>query len=376
MGAGKKAGIIFLSAVLIAVICFAYYVWRLNQWRGRYERGVALYEGKRYGEASVLLLSVCEDRPATERGRDAMFRYCRCLESLGKGDDAAERWQGIVADADAKKFHAAARMALARAAFSQGRFTEANKHLVKVIKDKPDSPIAGDAYFLLAGILEEKGDLPGAMLAAQKVIDDYPGSSEVGSAQKKLGALYIKLLFSRKIMPGTKEYVVQPGDSLDAIARRFNTTVELLKKMNARTIKGDSIRPNDRLKVCTEQYSILIDKSANTLTLKAGERVVKIYSVGTGKEGTTPVGNFMITNKIHEPEWFKPGEGVIPYGNPENLLGTRWMGIDSPGYGIHGTWEPETIGKQLSAGCVRLLNRDVEDLYTIVPAGTKVTIIE
>jgi len=80
--------------------------------------------------------------------------------------------------------------------------------------------------------------------------------------------------------------------------------------------------------------------------------------------------------KPEKPEWFRPGGGVIPYGDPGNLLGTRWMAIDSPGYGIHGTWEPETIGKQLSAGCIRMLNRDVEELYTIVPVGTPVKIVE
>ena len=77
-----------------------------------------------------------------------------------------------------------------------------------------------------------------------------------------------------------------------------------------------------------------------------------------------------------EPEW----KG-IPYGDPKNILGTRWMGITDAQktlkeYGIHGTWQPETVGAYVSKGCIRLLNDDVEELYKIVMIGTPVTIIE
>ncbi|MBM3248214.1 MAG: L,D-transpeptidase, partial [Candidatus Omnitrophica bacterium] len=57
-------------------------------------------------------------------------------------------------------------------------------------------------------------------------------------------------------------------------------------------------------------------------------------------------------------------------------LGTRWMGFDIPEYGIHGTTEPESIGKQATKGCVRMINKDVEELYSILPVGTEVTIID
>jgi len=74
---------------------------------------------------------------------------------------------------------------------------------------------------------------------------------------------------------------------------------------------------------------------------------------------------------------------MIPYGDKENVLGTRWISLTATGqtpkvrgYGIHGTWEPDTVGKQASAGCVRLLNPDVEELFLIVPMGTPVTIVE
>jgi len=52
------------------------------------------------------------------------------------------------------------------------------------------------------------------------------------------------------------------------------------------------------------------------------------------------------------------------------------MGIDFPGYGLHGTTDPKSLGKQVTQGCVRLSNSDVEELYTIVPIGTEVVIVD
>jgi lipoprotein-anchoring transpeptidase ErfK/SrfK len=75
------------------------------------------------------------------------------------------------------------------------------------------------------------------------------------------------------------------------------------------------------------------------------------------------------------PTWYKQG-AVIPAGSPENILGTRWMGFDLPAYGIHGTTEPQSLGKQVTQGCVRMSNADVEQLFIIVPIGTEVTIVD
>jgi lipoprotein-anchoring transpeptidase ErfK/SrfK len=376
MSKGKKLVIVVFALVIAAGGFLSYKAWRIKKWNERFERSLARYEDKEYAMAAPDFLSVYQEQPHTERGRDALYLYCMSLDAMGKRDVAQRWWERIASDDMAKEFHPSALLALAQTAAAQERDADAARYIERLIRGYPDSPLVGNAYLIRAELLRREGNTVAAMEAAQKVLDDYPESEVVGRAQKELGDLYIALLFSRTITPGTEEYIVQPGDSLQMIAKKFGTTVNLLKEMNAQTIKGNSIRPNDRLKVCTAKFSILIDKSTNTLTLKAGERIAKVYPVGTGKEGTTPTGEFTIVNKIENPEWFKPGVGNIPYGDPENLLGTRWMGFDSPGYGIHGTWEPETIGKQASAGCVRLLNEDVEELFKIVPTGTKVIVVE
>lgn len=373
---GKKAAILFFSALLAAGIYLAYTAWHSQSGSDMYAAAMRLYADRKYAEAADALRAVAGAHPRSPEGVEAFYYYCLCLELSGQRDKAKEAWQKIVADPASRAFHPHGTFALARISLHENRADDAKRSLDKLFEAYPDSPVCADGFLLRAELLEREGDAAGAARSAQKVVDEYPGSGAVSRAQEKVWGLNIKLLFSRMLTPGTEEYVVREGDSLEAIARRFGTTVELLKEMNKGTIKGDSIKPHDRLKVCTEKFSLLVDKSANTLTLKAGERVVKVYAVGTGKEGSTPVGEFKITNKMVEPEWFKPGGGVIPYGDPKNLLGTRWMGIDSPGYGIHGTWEPETVGTQASAGCIRLLNADVEELFKIVPMGTKVKIVD
>ena len=66
----------------------------------------------------------------------------------------------------------------------------------------------------------------------------------------------------------------------------------------------------------------------------------------------------------------------MPPDSPENILGTRWLGFDKKGYGIHGSVDPSAIGQYVTAGCVRMTNADVEELYAILPVGAEVTIVD
>jgi lipoprotein-anchoring transpeptidase ErfK/SrfK len=118
-----------------------------------------------------------------------------------------------------------------------------------------------------------------------------------------------------------------------------------------------------------------VDKSQNTLILKANEEFFKAYTVATGRDNSTPTGVFKIVNKLENPTWFKAGK-VIPAGNGENILGSRWLGLSVRGYGIHGTTDPASLGKQVTDGCVRMSNSDVEELYKIVALNCEVTIVD
>lgn len=235
---------------------------------------------------------------------------------------------------------------------------------------------AGKARQLLeeAKRLESQEAYLESRAAYAKLVSEYPGAANVMQWQKKIEDLNIKLLFSPVITSGSVEYTVRPGDSLDRIARDYKTTVELIKRSNG--LANETIFPGKKLKVWTQGFSIVVDKSQNLLFLKSKEEVVKTYPVATGKNNSTPVGTFRIIEKIVNPPWYKPGGGIAPAGTPENILGTRWMGWDKQGFGIHGTTDPKSIGSQATAGCVRMANSDVEELYSIVAQGTEVTIVD
>ena len=221
--------------------------------------------------------------------------------------------------------------------------------------------------------LETKDNLLDARVIYQRLISEFSNSAEVMNWQKKIEDINIKLLFSPIVTPKSRLYTIKPGDTLNKIAKEFRTTADLIMKSNH--LRSDRIVPGRKIKVWLAPFSILIDKSQNTLMLKSEEEIIKTYIISTGKDNSTPLGNLKITTKLLNPTWFKAG-AVVPPGSPENILGTRWLGFDLPGYGIHGTTEPQTLGKQVTQGCIRMLNPDVEELYSIVPVGTEVTIVD
>lgn len=217
------------------------------------------------------------------------------------------------------------------------------------------------------------GKLLDARDAYKNILQENIDVNTAKSIYDKLGELNIKILFSPAKTPDSVSYTVQAGDTLDAIAKKYNTTVALIKRAN--NVKSSALRPGMGLKINTSKFSIIVDKSQNILTLKAGEEVVRVYSVSTGANNSTPVGTFKIVNKIVDPPWYSDGK-AIPSGDPKNILGSRWMGLTAKSYGIHGTTLDETIGSQVTQGCVRMHNIEVEELYDIVPVGTDVTIVD
>lgn len=109
---------------------------------------------------------------------------------------------------------------------------------------------------------------------------------------------------------------------------------------------------------------ILIDLEIKKLYYNSVQSVNRSYPVAIGKPSTpTPTGVYKIITKIV---------------NPGGILGSRWMGLDIPDgpYGIHGTNDPSSIGREISNGCIRMYNQDVEDLFNMVKIGTVVNIVK
>ena len=120
-----------------------------------------------------------------------------------------------------------------------------------------------------------------------------------------------------------------------------------------------------------QSTSIVINKAINRMYLYENGRLVGRYTVATGKEvSLTPEGDLVIVVK----EASDQGLGQ------DRIFGTRWLGLKTPDapdglkYGIHGTNEPGSIGEHASAGCVRMSQADLEEVYARVPLGTLVRI--
>jgi lipoprotein-anchoring transpeptidase ErfK/SrfK len=108
------------------------------------------------------------------------------------------------------------------------------------------------------------------------------------------------------------------------------------------------------------KYRIIIDLSDHNLYLLDGNTVVRSFPIAVGKMLTrTPSGEYTIVNK---------------QANPGGPFGAFWMGLSRPHYGIHGTNDPSSIGREVSHGCIRMYNEDVLQLAAIVPIRTPVTI--
>ena len=181
------------------------------------------------------------------------------------------------------------------------------------------------------------------------------------------------------------EVTVRPGDSLIAIRKRvLSERPELLlcTGLIARAnglADEDSIRPGDVLRVPTERASALVDVSSRWAFYLLGDEVVAAWEVGVGKqEGSTRVGSYTVGDKQREPMWFQPGRTPVPFGDPENPLGTRWLAWNENGkgtsLGFHGTSDPDGVGGRVSLGCVRMRNEDVELLYEVLPRDAAVVV--
>lgn len=116
---------------------------------------------------------------------------------------------------------------------------------------------------------------------------------------------------------------------------------------------------------------IVVSIPDRKLALVESGKVIKIYPTAVGApDSPSPAGTFTIVRRVVDPTWYHAGKVVGP--GRANPVGTRWIGLSVKGYGIHGTNAPSSIGRNASHGCIRMRNRDVEELYTMVAIGDTV----
>jgi len=187
---------------------------------------------------------------------------------------------------------------------------------------------------------------------------------------------------SRLILRNLKPYLTRerPGLALaepatvNAVAKALRLNERGFVKLRTKKTKAETTRKSFG-------PVIVIHRGSNRLYLYRGVKEYRIFPVATGQSVyPTPLGNFQIVVMWRNPWWYPPnsawakGEQPIPPG-PNNPLGTRWMGLSSPGVGIHGTNNDASIGYSVSHGCIRMHVHDAEWLFNHVAVGTPVFIV-
>ncbi|MFW6145823.1 MAG: L,D-transpeptidase family protein [Planctomycetota bacterium] len=203
----------------------------------------------------------------------------------------------------------------------------------------------------------------------------------------RLNAIAAKLVFSPEIHPDdpySREYRVKAGDKLSTIVDREKLDVpwEGIARING-IDDPTKLRFGRRLKLVTGPFDAIITKHAYTLDLYHHEMFVAGFRIGLGQNGSTPTGRWLVRDRVRAAPWTPPPDseqtGVIECGEPGYPLGREglWIalqGLDPAnemvrGFGIHGTNEPESIGRQASLGCVRLADDDIALLFDLLYRG-------
>lgn len=171
-------------------------------------------------------------------------------------------------------------------------------------------------------------------------------------------------------------------DIKEMLSERFHMDVRYLDKLNKNKAYkiGETITViNTRTPLNARITRVVANKADKTLYAYDGNKLVATYPTTVGSDSTpSPQGSFKIVNKVKMP-WYKAtvGEGdqkkvhMLPPG-PNSPVGVVWMGLSKPSYGIHGSPKPEGISRQASAGCVRLTNWDVLEVYANIENGATV----
>ncbi len=269
--------------------------------------------------------------------------------------------------------------ALAREAVSGGHEDVSMDYMRRIFTDYPDSPYAHHAAVALAQEKLAGGEKWHARNLLSFAYDRCTNPDTRKKYAERMDELNADLVFGPAGSPDAVIYQVQPGDYLSKLAAKYNCPYRLIMKINNIT-DPRKVRVGQRLKILCGpngspmSMSILVDKDEFRMTVYLNGFYLKEYHVGIGQHDFTPAGDFTVGERIEKPKW-----GPYEYGHPKNILGDYWLTLDNskyPGLGIHGTTEPNSIGTKSSLGCIRMYNKDVSDVYIMIPKGSKVTIRE
>jgi len=338
------------------------------------------FENGEFEKARELYKTVANKGVIAECSESALGRLGEICEQNNDSAGAMAHWQRLLDEYPEGARVPEATYHLGLCYETQGDAEAARTHYTRV---RRDVVYASRALCGLGRLKEAGGDLEEARSSYREALERAAKGSEARkAAEKLLGDINVRLIFSSRKTEDAELYTVKQGDSVSSIGDKFNTTQALILKANG-IANPSGLRINRTLKITPKQFRILIDLSEFSLTLLDGDRFFKKYLIGIGRpERPTTPGEYLIKTKQVNPTWYSPHGKVYPPLDPENELGTRWMGLEPAAeglptdLGIHGTIDPSTVGKASSRGCPRMYPAEAEQLFDLVTLGTHVTIQE
>ena len=239
---------------------------------------------------------------------------------------------------------------------------------------------------------QDAGDLIGAreilnaaLIAAHDTSDDI---------KKQIEEINQSLIFSARKFPDDPwggNYQVASGERLGTIAARSNVTWECLSRINGVTPK--KLRSGQTIKMVKGPFYAVVYKHLFKMDIYLGapggpgSMYIRTFQVGLGKDNSTPTGLWMCKagDKIRNPRYYPPhGGDVIAPDDPKNPLGGYWIAIEGmegqalgqESFGIHGTIDPDSIGKMESMGCIRLRAEDISWVFDLLVDGKSKVLIK
>lgn len=220
--------------------------------------------------------------------------------------------------------------------------------------------------------LKENGDLITARKAYRNFLETYPYSTVADDAKRDLGEINTDIFFSKYEDPEKVEYIVKPGDTLNRIASRTDSTTELIMRSN--NLETILINIGDRFLIPKPDFSLTIDREKQTVTLYNNDRFFKEYAAQDWK---LPVqrSDAPSQGRVSEKIAWKDGKR-LRIENPEYAGSARWVMTSLPGLTLYSV---STEGKKVSAqdippAGIGLSFPDMDEIAVLVSRGTPVTL--
>jgi len=223
---------------------------------------------------------------------------------------------------------------------------------------------------------------------SQLLFGDRGGLSalDAQTIRDTLASVNKQLVFSDQVTPGdnlSESYLVQSGDYLSRIAPKYAVPYQFIERINK--TPAERLQAGKAIKLVKGPFHARISKSDFRMDIYLNDAdgqpiYIRSFTVGLGKDDSTPMGPFIVASnsKVQNPSWKNPRTGEF-YGkdDPKNPIGEYWLALKGTdpvteahaGYGIHGTIDPQSIGRQASMGCVRLNDDDIALVYDMLESG-------